>query len=96
MGAACPEPSAEPRCPPAAESASKLGIIPDLTEASLGALTQIISEESKRDWAPHGSLGDSACGWMPAGCGTGHQHSLGLDIQTVPDPAKRAPLQAVG
>ncbi|XP_068031630.1 olfactory receptor 14A16-like [Anomalospiza imberbis] len=48
----------------------QLGVISKFGDGGLDPLTQIISEDVKKDWAQHRSLGDSTRDWTPAGCST--------------------------
>lgn len=66
------------------------------TEGAFDPLTQIINKVVKQTWAQHRSLEDMTSNQPPTGCSTIHHHSLGLAVQPVLNPAKGAPVQAVG
>ncbi|XP_071415412.1 mucin-2 [Pithys albifrons albifrons] len=74
----------------------KLGVICKFAKSRLNPLIQIITKDVKEGWLQHWPLGDTTGDWPPTGCSPVHQHSLGLSIQTVPNPAESVPVQSVG
>ncbi|RMC09800.1 hypothetical protein DUI87_13587 [Hirundo rustica rustica] len=59
-------------------------------------LMHMVDKNIEQNWPQHRPLRDTTSDWPPAGCSTIHHHSLGLAIQTVLNPAKNAPVQAMG
>ncbi|RMC09604.1 hypothetical protein DUI87_13390 [Hirundo rustica rustica] len=75
---------------------SQLSVICKFTNERLHAFIHIINKNIEQNWPQHRPLRDTTGDWPPAGCSTIHQYSLGPAIQPVPNPAKSAPVQAMG
>ncbi|RMC11777.1 hypothetical protein DUI87_11902 [Hirundo rustica rustica] len=76
---------------------SQLGVFCKFTDWGLNPFIQIISEGTKEDWPQHGPLRDPTGAWpqLDAAPFTTALHWC-LAMQTVPNPAQRAPVQATG
>ncbi|RMC22033.1 hypothetical protein DUI87_02904 [Hirundo rustica rustica] len=75
---------------------SQLSVIRKFTNQRFNTHIHAINKNIEQNWPQHRPLRDTTGDWPPAGCSTIHHHSLGLAIQTVPNPAKSAPVQAMG
>ncbi|RMC21667.1 hypothetical protein DUI87_02535 [Hirundo rustica rustica] len=75
---------------------SQLSVICKFTNDRLNTLIHIINKNIEQNWPQHRPLRNTTGDWPPAGCSTAHHHSLGPAIQPVPNPAKSAPVQAMG
>ncbi|RMC15855.1 hypothetical protein DUI87_08060 [Hirundo rustica rustica] len=78
------------------DTCSQLSVICKFTDERLDAFIYVISKNIEQNWSQHRPLRDTTGDWPPAGCSTIHHHSLGPAIQPVPNPAKSAPVQAMG
>ncbi|RMC05468.1 hypothetical protein DUI87_18661 [Hirundo rustica rustica] len=75
---------------------SQLSVIHKFTNETFNSLIHVINKNIGQSWPQHRPLKDTTGDWPPAGCNNVHHHSLGLAIQPVPNPAKSAPVQAMG
>ncbi|RMC09674.1 hypothetical protein DUI87_13460 [Hirundo rustica rustica] len=78
------------------DTCSQLTVICKFTNERLNTFIHVINKNIEQDWPQHRLLRDTTSDWPSTGCSTIHHHSLGLAIQTVLNPAKSAPVKAVG
>ncbi|RMC21926.1 hypothetical protein DUI87_02797 [Hirundo rustica rustica] len=78
------------------DTRSQLTVICKFTDERFNTHIHVINKNIEQNWPQHRSLRDTTGDWPPAGCSTIHHHSLGPAIQPVPNPAKSAPVQAMG
>ncbi|RMC20150.1 hypothetical protein DUI87_00996 [Hirundo rustica rustica] len=75
---------------------SQLSVICKFINQRFNALFHVINKNIEQNWTQHRPLRDINGDWLPAGCSTVHHHSMDPAIKPVPNPAKSAPVQAVG
>ncbi|RMC03242.1 hypothetical protein DUI87_20436 [Hirundo rustica rustica] len=78
------------------DTRSQLSVVCKFTNERFNTLIHAINKNIEQNWPQHRLLRDTTGNWLPAGCSTIHHHSLGSAIQPVPNPAKSAPVQAMG
>ncbi|RMC19616.1 hypothetical protein DUI87_03176 [Hirundo rustica rustica] len=78
------------------DTRSQLSVIRKFTNQRLNSLIHVINKNIEQNWPQHRALRDTIGDWPPAGCSTIHHHSLGPAVQSVPNPAKSAPVQDTG
>ncbi|RMC19694.1 hypothetical protein DUI87_03258 [Hirundo rustica rustica] len=78
------------------DTRSQLSVIHKFTNERFNTLIHVINKNIEQNWPQHRPLRDTTGDWPPAGCSTVHHHSLGPAVQSVPNPAKSAPVQAMG
>ncbi|RMC04400.1 hypothetical protein DUI87_19221 [Hirundo rustica rustica] len=78
------------------DTRSQLTVIHKFTNERLNTLIHVINKNIEQNWPQHRSLRNTTSDWPPAGCSSVHHHSPGPAIQPVPNPAKSAPVQAMG
>ncbi|RMC01052.1 hypothetical protein DUI87_22316 [Hirundo rustica rustica] len=76
------------------DTCSQLSVICKFTNERLHTFIHVVNKNIKPNCPQHRSLRDTTGDWLPAACSTVHRHSLGPAIQPVPNPAKRAPVEA--